>query len=106
MSEPVPQLKMIIGDLQEWSPPPVPALPEPFFTRTSQPGDNKAWCTIISEAFGQDFGEAEWQREIISREGYQPDRVFFVVHRKSDEPVATASAMRIGGEPHGYLRRP
>ena len=40
---------------------------------------------------------------VLAREGYRPDRVFFVREKSSGEICATAAAVRGGGAEHGYL---
>lgn len=100
MTEQIPQLRMVINDLSGWS------FDEPltagFSIRTYHPGDEEHWCLIISESFHKEFNQYEWQRQILGREGFRPERIFFIFD-DSGVPCATASAMRIGGEQHGYV---
>jgi mycothiol synthase len=62
--------------------------PEGYAFRHYQPGDERAWETIIGESFqrtGDDF-EARMKAD----PAFQPQRVWFIT--QNDEPVATASA--------------
>ena len=91
---------MVIKDLSKWS------FNEPltsgFSIRTYHLGDEEHWCLIISESFNAEFKLDKWQKQILGKEGYRPERVFFVLD-DAGVPCATASAMRIGGEQHGYV---
>lgn len=99
--EKIPQLKMTIQNIREWKKD--YSLNNNYILRSYEKGDEEAWCTIISEAFGESKSLEDWQTKILDKEGYKPERVFFIFEKESMEPCATASAMRINGEGHGYL---
>jgi hypothetical protein len=91
---------MVIRYLYRWS------FDEPltsgFSIRTYRPGDEEHWCLIISESFHEEFKLDKWQKQMLEKEGYGPERVFFIFDG-AGVPCATAAAMRIGGEQHGYV---
>lgn len=100
MSKQIPQLRMIIPDIAAWSF--NDELPLGFCTRTYSTGYEKYWSLIISESFNSEFNLDKWEKEIVQKEGYKPERVFFIFNDEGI-PCATASAMRVGSEQHGYV---
>ena len=78
-------------------------LPAGYETVTYSEGLENKWLTIINESFDKEFTVDDWQKVILDREGYRPDRVFFIREKLSGEICATASAVRGGGAEHGYL---
>ena len=97
----IPQLKMIIPDISSWELD--WGLPAGYETVTYSEGLENEWLTIINESFNKEFTVDDWQKVILDREGYRPDRVFFIREKLSGEMCATASAVRGGGAEHGYL---
>ena len=80
------------------------ALPAAYSIRPSLPGDEKHWCRLISAAFPEGNGAtlATWKQQILNRNGYAPDCVFFIIAENGDV-CATASAMRSEHPEQGYL---
>lgn len=99
--EKVPQLSMIISDIAAWQLD--WKLPIGYETVTYSQGLEHDWVAIISESFNKDKTVGDWKKLILDREGYRPDRVFFIREKLSGEMCATASAVRGGGAEHGYL---
>ena len=92
---------MIILDMSAWQ---VDwEVPAGFETVTYSDGLEDDWLTIINESFNKAFTVDDWQRLILDKEGYRPDRVFFIREKSSREICATAAAVRGGGAEHGYL---
>jgi mycothiol synthase len=100
-SEKIPQLRMIIPDISlwqlDWE------LPAGYETVTYSEGLENEWLSIINESFNKELTVDDWQKVILDKEGYRPDRVFFVREKLSGELCATAAAVRGGGAEHGYL---
>jgi len=92
---------MIIPDIATWKLD--WELPVGYETVTYSEGLENEWLTIINESFNKEFTVDDWQKIILDREGYRPDRVFFIRDKLSGELCATASAVRGGGAGHGYL---
>ena len=92
---------MVISDIsawqQDWE------LPAGYETMTYTEGLENEWLTIINESFNKELTVGDWRKVILDREGYRPDRVFFIREKMSGEICATASAVRGGGAEHGYL---
>ena len=100
-NEKIPQLRMMISDVSHWA---VDwTLPVGYEIVTHSNGLEEEWLTIINASFDKQFTIDDWQRLILEREGYRPDRVFFVREKSSGAICATASAVRGGGAEHGYL---
>ena len=53
-------------------------LPAGYETVTYSEGLENEWLTIINESFDKEFTVDDWQKVILDREGYRPDRVFFI----------------------------
>src|SRR5690348_16022762 len=92
-----PQLMMVRATLTKL---PVLSLPEGFFIRTFQEGDETAWEAIIQDAFAM---KASFHEYMSSKEQFEPKRVLFVC--SEDQAVSTASAWHMAewGEESGYL---
>lgn len=97
----IPQLRMIIPDIAAWQM--HWEIPADYEIVTYAEGLEKEWLAIINESFDKDFTVGNWRELILEREGYRPDRVFFVKETSSGEICATAAAVRGGGAEHGYL---
>jgi len=92
---------MMISDVSAWQ---VDwELPAGYEIVTYSDGLENDWLTIINESFNKEFTVDDWQRLILDKEGYRPDRVFFIREKTSGETCATAAAVRGGGAEHGYL---
>jgi len=96
MEEEQPQLVMFKESLTEL---PGIRLAQGYTVRSFQPGDEKAWETIINEAFG---GEHHFAK-MADDEQFKPERIFFICW--DGNPVATASAWwrEKWGDDTGYL---
>jgi mycothiol synthase len=92
---------MVISDISAWQQ--AWELPAGYETMTYTEGLENEWLTIINESFNKEFTVDDWRKVILDREGYRPDRVFFIREKMSGEICATASAVRGGGAEHGYL---
>ena len=100
-SEKIPQLEMTIADISSWR---IDwELPACYETIPYGKGLENEWLTIINESFNKEITLDDWQNVMLAREGYRPDRVFFVREKSSGEICATAAAVRGGGAEHGYL---
>ena len=99
--ERIPQLRMMIPDMSfwqlDWE------LPAGYEIVTYSEGLENDWITIVNESFDKEFTADDWQRVILDKEGYRPDRVFFIRDKSSGEMCATATAVRGRGAEHGYL---
>ncbi len=67
-----------------------PVLPRGYSLRTYQDGDDTHWANIISRAFRTECSATVFKREIAEQRAFQPERVFFLLHR--GQPVGTATA--------------
>ena len=92
---------MIIPDISAWELD--WELPVGYETVTYSEGLENEWVTIISESFNKEKTVDDWQKSLLDREGYSPDRVYFIREKLSGEMCATGSAVRGGGAEHGYL---
>ena len=92
---------MMISDVLHWAMD--WALPVGYEIVNYSDGLEGEWLAIINASFDKQFTIDDWQRLILEREGYRPDRVFFVREKSSGVICATASAVRGGGAEHGYL---
>ena len=101
MTNKIPQLRMTVPDISAWQLD--WELPAGYETVTYSEGLENEWLTLINESFDKEFTVDDWQKVILDREGYRPDRVFFIREKLSGEICATASAVRGGGAEHGYL---
>ncbi len=102
MSRPgVPQLQMIIEDMSSWQMD--WELPDGYEAVTYAKGREHDWVTIIGESFDKAKTVDDWRELIVAKEGYRPDRVFFIRETSTGEMCATATAVRNGGPEHGYL---
>jgi len=83
--------------------PPV-TLPDGYAIRHSRPGDEHAWCAVISAAFPEEPPATlqKWQNQIVAHRGYRPEHVFFITD-PAGRPCATASAMRGDRDEEGYI---
>lgn len=97
----IPQLRMMIPDMSSWQLD--WELPAGYEIVTYSEGLENEWLTIINESFNKELTVDDWQKVILDKEGYRPDRVFFVRGKLSGELCATATAVRSGGVEHGYL---
>ena len=74
--ERIPQLRMMIPDMSfwqlDWE------LPAGYEIVTYSEGLENDWITIVNESFDKEFTADDWQRVILDKEGYRPDRVFFI----------------------------
>lgn len=95
-----PQLVMRRADLLHL---PDVRLPDACSLRCYRGGDERAWNTIVTESFGAEPGEYDFETSIRARRPFVGERVFFV--ECAGEPAATASAMREGPTERrrGYL---
>ncbi len=82
-----PQLVMRRLDLNRL---PDVTLPDGYDLRCYCEGDGPAWERIIAASFERDVSPGEFQRSILDKPPFRPERVLFVTC--GDEPVATASA--------------
>ena len=57
--------------------------------RTYEDGDDAHWARIVSRAFGWAVSPDIFRREIAEQEAFEPEGVFFLLHR--GEPVGTAT---------------
>jgi len=75
-------------------------IPDGYTLRSFQAGDESYWEAIIDQSFKY---ESNFQKEIISKEQYKPEKVLFIC--SEGIPVATATAwyQSIWGEHAGYL---
>ena len=97
----IPQLRMVIPDMAAWQ---VDwEVPAGYEIVTYSEGIENEWLTIINESFNKEFTVDDWRRIMLDKEGYRPDRIFFVKETSSGEICATAAAVRGGGAEHGYL---
>lgn len=84
------QLRMVRPNLDDL---PKLELPDEYGLRTYQEGDEAHWANIISDSFGgRKRTPQDTHNEIISRDVFVPDGLFFVTHQ--DRPVGTACAWR------------
>ena len=67
-------------------------IPEGYAVRTYEPGDEIHWARIINASFGGKRGAEDARKEIIDREQFAPEILFFVTHQ--GKPVGTACAWR------------
>ena len=95
----IPQLRMMIPDMSSWQLD--WELPAGYEIVTYSEGLENEWLTIINESFNKELTVDDWQKVILDKEGYRPDRVFFVRGKLSGELCATATAVRSGGVEHG-----
>jgi mycothiol synthase len=97
----IPQLRMIISDISVWQLD--WELPDGYELVVYSDGLEQHWVTIIGESFNKVRTVDDWRELILAKEGYRPDRVFFIREKSSGEMCATATAVRSGGPQHGYL---
>ncbi|NLO81805.1 MAG: GNAT family N-acetyltransferase [Clostridiales bacterium] len=92
-----PQLVMFLDSLHN-----LPALniPEDYQLRSFCPGDEKEWENIINASFNT---QSDFERDIMSKEYFKPERVKFICWR--NKPIATATAWESKdfGKETGYL---
>jgi len=67
-----------------------PRIPRGFILRTYQEGDDPRWADIIARAFQTECSASVFRREMADHQGFQPERVFFLLHE--GQPVGTATA--------------
>ena len=91
-SEKIPQLRMTIADISSWR---IDwELPAGYESITYGKGLENEWLTIINESFNKEFTLDDWQNVMLAREGYRPDRVFFVREISSGEMCNGSSRQR------------
>lgn len=84
------QLRMVRPNLRHL---PELELPDSYSIRTYREGDEVHWANIISDSFGgQQRTARDAQAEIIGRNVFKPDGLYFVTHQGI--PVGTACAWR------------
>ncbi len=84
------QLRMVRPNLNDL---PKLELPHGYGLRTFQEGDEVHWANIISDSFGgRERTAQDTHNEIISRDVFVPEGLFFVTHENI--PVGTACAWR------------
>ena len=87
--EPLPQLEMLRGHLDDL--PPV-TIPEGYGLRTYQQGDATAWCGIMEGNVGRNWNEEVFAEKMASDPRFSDDALFFATYE--GRPVASACAWR------------
>ena len=94
------QLRMVRPDLEN-----LPALEVPagYAVRTYQDGDDVHWANIINASFGGERTAAHTRREIIDREVFDPEGLFFATFQGT--PIGTACTWKRSTDERevGYL---